>query len=168
MLHRGGAASMFDSVGLIIGAAVFGGPLQTLGITDVLLSAIEKVAKNSRILMLMSYLLHIFLYSITGAYYVTFAIVGPVLGPMYDKYDLHRKNLSRMLEDSGTAFGPLIPWSNVGVFCATTLGVSVAQYAPYATITYGSLLFAMIYIITGFGVFRRDGTMMISRKKKES
>ena len=165
MVQRGGATSMYDSIGLIIGAAVFGAPLQTLGITNVLLDAITQVAKTSRLLLLLSYLLHMFLYCITGAYYVTFAIVGPVLGPLYDKYDLHRKNLSRMLEDSGTAFGPLIPWSNVGAFCATTLGVPVLAYAPYAPITYCSLLFALIYIITGFGIFRRDGTMMIRGKK---
>lgn len=164
MVQRGGATSMYDSIGLIIGAAVFGAPLQTLGITDVLLNAITKVAKNSRLLMILSYLLHMFLYCITGAYYVTFAIVGPVLGPLYDKYDLHRKNLSRMLEDSGTAFGPLIPWSNVGAFCATTLGVPVLAYAPYAPITYCSLLFALIYILTGFGIFRRDGTMMLQKR----
>lgn len=164
MVQRGGATSMYDSIGLIIGAAVFGAPLQTLGITDVLLNAITKVAKNSRLLMILSYLLHMFLYCITGAYYVTFAIVGPVLGPLYDKYDLHRKNLSRMLEDSGTAFGPLIPWSNVGAFCATTLGVPVLAYAPYAPITYCSLLFALIYILTGFGIFRRDGTMMFQKR----
>ena len=91
--------------------------------------------------------------------------MGLVLGPLYDKYDLHRKNLSRMLEDSGTAFGPLITWSNVGAFCATTLGVPVLAYAPYAPITYCSPLFALIYIITGFGIFRRDGTMMIRGKK---
>ena len=165
MVQRGGATSMYDSIGLIIGAAVFGAPLQTLGITNVLLDAITQVAKTSRLLLLLSYLLHMFLYCITGAYYVTFAIVGPVLGPLYDKYDLHRKNLSRMLEDSGTAFGPLIPWSNVGAFCATTLGVPVLAYAPYAPITYCSPLFALIYIITGFGIFRRDGTMMIRGKK---
>lgn len=168
MVQRGGATSMFDSIGLIIGAAVFGAPLQTLGITDVLLSAITKFAKNSRILMVLSYLLHMFLFCITGAYYVTFAVVGPVLGPLYDKYDLHRKNLSRMLEDSGTAFGPLVPWSNVGAFCATTLGVPVFAYALYAPITYCSLLFALIYIITGFGVFRRDGTMLLRKKKGDA
>lgn len=165
MVQRGGATSMYDSIGLIIGAAVFGAPLQTLGITKILLDAITKAAKTTRSLMILSYLLHMFLYCITGAYYVTFAIVGPVLGPLYDKYDLHRKNLSRMLEDSGTAFGPLIPWSNVGAFCATTLGVPVMAYAPFAPITYCSLLFALIYIITGFAVFRRDGTMLIRPKK---
>ena len=36
--------------------------------------------------------------SLTGVYLVTFSIVGPILGPLFDKYNLHRKNLSRMLE----------------------------------------------------------------------
>ena len=46
--------------------------------------------------------------SLTGVYLVTFSIVGPILGPLFDKYNLHRKNLSRMLEDTGTVFSPII------------------------------------------------------------
>ena len=61
MVQRGGATSMYDSIGLIIGAAVFGAPLQTLGITNVLLDAITQVAKTSRLLLLLSYLVHMFL-----------------------------------------------------------------------------------------------------------
>ena len=68
MVQRGGATSMYDSIGLIIGAAVFGAPLQTLGITKILLDAITKAAKTTRSLMILSYLLHMFLYCITGAY----------------------------------------------------------------------------------------------------
>ena len=67
--------------------------------------------------------------SLTGVYLVTFSIVGPILGPLFDKYNLHRKNLSRMLEDTGTVFSPIIPWSNISIFILGTLGVSSFEYA---------------------------------------
>ena len=84
---------------------------------------------------------------------------------MFDKYDLDRKNLSRMLEDTGTAFSPIVPWSNISIFILGTLGVSSFQYVLYAPITYLGVVFAAIYIMTGFGIFNRKGEMLIKEKK---
>ncbi len=109
--------------------------------------------------------LHLILASFTGVYLVTFSIVGPILGPMFDKYDLHRKNLSRMLEDTGTAFSPIVPWSNISIFILGTLGVSSFQYVLYAPITYLGVVFAAVYIFMGFGIFNSKGEMLIKEKK---
>ena len=129
------------------------------------LDGIQKYATGRKSLLGFSYLLHLILASFTGVYLVTFSIVGPILGPMFDKYDLDRKNLSRMLEDTGTAFSPIVPWSNISIFILGTLGVSSFQYVLYAPITYLGVVFAAIYIITGFGIFNRKGEMLIKEKK---
>ena len=106
MINRGGLLSMMPSVALIIGAAVFSSALKATGVFQMFLDAIQKYATGRKSLLGFSYLLHLILASFTGVYLVTFSIVGPILGPMFDKYDLDRKNLSRMLEDTGTAFSP--------------------------------------------------------------
>lgn len=164
MINRGGLLSMMPSVALIIGAAVFSSALKTTKVFDVFLAAITKYAKGRKSLLAFSYVLHLILASLTGVYLVTFSIVGPILGPLFDKYDLHRKNLSRMLEDTGTAFSPIIPWSNISIFILGTLGVSSFDYVLYAPITYLGVVFAAVYIATGFGVFNTKGVMLIKEK----
>ncbi|MED3651290.1 MULTISPECIES: Na+/H+ antiporter NhaC family protein [Heyndrickxia] len=90
---------------------------------------------------------------------MTFAVVGPMISPLYDKYQLHRKNWSRTMEDTGTAFAPIIPWSVTGAFIADTLKVPTGDYILFALMTYLGILFALIYIFTGFGIAKtRDCT----------
>ena len=167
MINRGGLLSMMSSVALIIGAAVFSSALKATNVFQVMLDIVQRYAKGRRSLLTFSYILHLFLASLTGVYLATFSIVGPLLAPMFDKYNLHRKNLSRMLEDTGTAFSPIIPWSNISIFILGTLGVSSFDYVLYAPITYLGVVFAAIYIVTGFAVYNRDGVMLINEKKAE-
>ena len=165
MINRGGVTSMMSSVALIIGAAMFSSGLKTTKVFEVLLDTITRYAKGRRSLLAFSYILHLVLASLTGVYLVTFSIVGPILAPLFDKYNLHRKNLSRMLEDTGTAFSPIVPWSNISIFILGTLGVSSFEYVLYAPITYLGVVFAAVYIATGFGIYNSDGVMVIREKK---
>jgi NhaC family Na+:H+ antiporter len=45
---------------------------------------------------------------------------------------LHAKNLSRIVEDSGTVTAPLIPWTSGAAYQAGVLGVATFAYAPFA------------------------------------
>ena len=157
--------NMMTSVALIIGAAVFSSALKSVGIFDILVEWIQKLAKGRKSLLLLSYLLHLVLASLVGVYLVTFAIVGPALAPTFDKYDLSRKNLSRMLEDTGTAFSPIVPWSNISIFILGTLGVSSFDYVLYAPLTYLGVVFALFYILTGWGIYNKDGVMLTRETK---
>jgi len=165
MINRGGLLNIMSSVALIIGAALFSSSLKAVGVFETLLDLIEKFAKGPKSLLAFSYLLHLVLASLVGVYLVTFSIVGPILAPSFDKYDLHRKNLSRMLEDTGTAFSPIIPWSNISIFILGTLGVSSLEYVLYAPITYLGVVFAAIYIATGYSIFNSKGEMLCKLKK---
>lgn len=158
MVQRGGLTSMLGTVALLIAAAIFGSPLKTAGVVDVILGGIQKVVSTGKGIMVSSLSLHAFLFIITGSYYVTFAVLGPMMKSMYDKYGLHRKNFSRTLEDSGTALAPLIPWSVTGAFIAGTLGVPTLEYAPFAPMLYLGIVFALIYIFTGFGIAKVDSS----------
>ena len=75
---------------------------------------------------------------------------------MYPKRNLHPKNLSRTLEDSGTVLVPLIPWSAAGAYMAATLGVPTLEYLPWAILNYTGIIFAIICAITGFGIAKID------------
>ncbi|SFB02182.1 Na+:H+ antiporter, NhaC family [Lentibacillus halodurans] len=152
ILQRGGLASMLGTVSLLIGAAIFGSPLKTAGVISTLLDKIMHAAKNSKTIMTSTLGLHGLLFTITGSYYVTYAVLGPIISPLYDKYKLYRKNWSRTMEDTGTTLSPMIPWGVTGAFIVDTLEVSTGEFILYAPMTYLGIIFALIYIYTGVGV----------------
>ena len=69
---------------------------------------------------------------------------------------LAAKNLSRTLEDAGTVFVPLVPWSAAGAYMTATLGVETLDYLPWAILCYTGFIFAIIYGFTGFGIAKLD------------
>lgn len=152
MLFRGGIKSMTGSIVLPIGAAIFGSPLRTIGVIDILLDHVKKFAKTSKAFLAGVFFLHSFLFMITASYYVTFVTMGPLVAPMFDRFKLHRANLSRMLEDTGTSFAPIVPWSVTGAFIAGTLGVATFDFALYAPLCYLGLVFSLGYILSGFKI----------------
>ncbi|ASN06172.1 Na+/H+ antiporter NhaC [Virgibacillus necropolis] len=152
MLQRGGLSSMLDTVALLIGAAIFGSPLQTAGVIKTMLDKFIRLSKSAKTMMASSLTLHALFFTITGSYYVTYAVLGPAITPLYSKYGLHNKNWSRTMEDTGTALAPIIPWGVTGAFIADTLQVSTGEYILYAPMTYLGMIFALIYIFSGFGI----------------
>ena len=55
--------------------------------------------------------------------YMAIVIPGQMYAPIYEKLNLHPKNLTRTLEDAGTLTSGLVPWSTCGAVYFTTLGV---------------------------------------------
>jgi NhaC family Na+:H+ antiporter len=152
MLLRGGLKSMLGTVALLIAAAVFGAPLRTIGVMEILIAFVRKFSNTSKLFQTGVFFLHGFLFMITGSYYVTFSAFAPMVRPAYDDLGLHRVNLSRVLEDTGTAFAPIVPWSITGAFIATTLNVPTLEFALFAPITYGGMLCALAYIATNYKI----------------
>ena len=102
------------------------------------------------------FVLHSLFFTITGSYYVTYSVLGQMVRGLFDSYGLKRKNLARILLDTGTGFAPIVPWSVTGVFVATTLGVKTMDFILYAPVTYLSIIISFIYIITGFTIEKVD------------
>lgn len=151
MLNRGGFTSMLSTIGLLIAAGIFGAPLRTAGVVDVLLAFVERIAKTSRSMSLGVLILHAVLFTITGAYYVSYPVVGGMVKDLYPEYHLDRKNLMRTMLDTGTGLAPMVSWSTTGSYTATTLGVSNLAFAPFAPMLWLSIVFSVIYAVTGIG-----------------
>ena len=55
------------------------------------------------------------------------------------------ENLSRTLEDSGTATSALIPWNTCGAYQSSVLGVEVLDYFIYAIFNWLSPIITLIF-----------------------
>jgi NhaC family Na+:H+ antiporter len=69
---------------------------------------------------------------------------------------LDPKNLSRVIEDSGTLTSPLVPWNTCGAYMAATLGVATLAYLPFAFFNLINPLVSIIYGFTGFTIVKTD------------
>lgn len=149
MLNRGGFTSMMSTIGLLMAAAMFGAPLRTAGVADVLLNFVRRAASNFRTMNFGVMCLHGLFFTITGAYYVSYPVIGAMTKDMYTEYGVERKNLMRQMLDTGTGLAPLVPWSTTGVYTASTLGVANMAFAAFAPMLWLSIVFSVIFALTG-------------------
>jgi NhaC family Na+:H+ antiporter len=147
IVNRGGLQSMMWSISLVMIALGLGGVMRELGIIQSLLDGLATKIKRQGDVIFSTAMSSIGVNVITGEQYLSILLPGQTFRPLYDKWKLDPKNLSRTLEDAGTLVNPLIPWGVSGAFIAQTLGVPVVDYAPYA---FFLLLCPIISIVLGY------------------
>ena len=152
LLNRGGMNGIMSTTLLVFCAFRFAGIMSRAGCLEVVLKAILSVAKTTGSLILATVISCITMALTTGNSYLSILIPGEMFRDAYKERGLHPKNLSRTLEDAGTVFVPLVPWSAAGAYMAATLGVETLDYLPWAILCYIGFIFAIIYGYTGIGI----------------
>ena len=126
--------------------------LAATGVVDVLLDMMVQATKNGRVMACYVFFIHTIFFLITGSFYVTCTVLGPMVAPLFPKYGLSKVNLGRILLDTGVGFSPIVPWAMMGGFISNTLGVAVTDYFLFATLPYLNMIISLLYLITGFTV----------------
>lgn len=152
LLNRGGMNGIMSTTLLVFCAFCFAGIMSRAGCLEVVLKAILSVAKTTGSLVLATVISCITMALTTGNSYLSILIPGEMFRDAYKERGLHPKNLSRTLEDAGTVFVPLVPWSAAGAYMTATLGVETLDYLPWAILCYTGFIFAIIYGFTGIGI----------------
>ena len=152
LLNRGGMNGIMSTTLLVFCAFCFAGIMSRAGCLEVVLKAILSVAKTTGSLILATVISSITMALTTGNSYLSILIPGEMFRDAYKERGLHPKNLSRTLEDAGTVFVPLVPWSAAGAYMTATLGVETLNYLPWAILCYTGFIFAIIYGYTGIGI----------------
>lgn len=163
MLSRGGVQSMFFTQTIVILALSLGGLLRALGILPALLSGIRDMLTNSGRAIFAAAMAALSVNVLIGEQYLSILLSGTAFQPIFERLNLHPKNLSRTIEDAGTVINPLVPWSVCGVFISQALGVPVLDYLPYAFFCYLSLLLTLIFGFTGLTITRTDGSKLSAK-----
>ena len=156
LLNRGGMNGIMSTTLLVFCAFCFAGIMSRAGCLDVVLQKILSVAKSTGALITATVAACITMALTTGNSYLSILIPGEMFRDAYKERGLAAKNLSRTLEDAGTVFVPLVPWSAAGAYMTATLGVEVLDYLPWAVLCYTGFIFAIIWGFTGFGIAKLE------------
>lgn len=156
LLNRGGMNGIMSTTLLVFCAFCFAGIMSRAGCLDVVLEKILSIAKSTGALITATVVSCIVMALTTGNSYLSILIPGEMFRDAYKARGLAAKNLSRTLEDAGTVFVPLIPWSAAGAYMASTLGVETMAYVPWAVLCYTGFIFAIIWGFTGFGIAKLE------------
>ena len=86
----------------------------------------------------------------------------------YDELGLGRNMLSRSLEDGGTLWSPLVPWSSCGSYHSAVLGVPTLSYLPFCFMNLINPIYAIVTASYGGNIIYADGsrTNLFGRLKK--
>ena len=163
LLSRGGMASMAWTLTLALIAVALGGVLRTLGVFEVLVTTLIKKLQSRGALVTTSTLGSTMGNALLTEPYIVIILTGQLFR---DAYGLRRYDpalLSRSIEEGSTLTAALIPWTTTGIFYASTLGLSVLDYAPYAVLNWLNLIVGIIFAWLGWGLIKDKPTAAVTR-----
>ncbi|MDU3803524.1 Na+/H+ antiporter NhaC [Paraclostridium bifermentans] len=150
LLNRGGIMSMAETVLLVFIVFIVAGILQKTGFLEVLLKPmIDRIGNSRAKLVGSTFVVSYFANAFSSSMMFTSVFVGTIMSPLYKEFKLKPENLSRIIEDTATLGGPLIPWNSNAIFSSQTLGVSPFEFIPYCFLSWITPIISFIYGITG-------------------
>lgn len=152
LLNRGGMQSMMSTLLIAFCALSFAGILSASGALNKIVESLLKIGKGTGSLIVVTLVTGILTIATTCNGQVSLLLPGELLRPAYIKRGLHPVNLSRSIEDSGTIFEPILPWTAAGAYTAATLGVATMEYMPWASLCWTGVIFATLWGFTGIGI----------------
>lgn len=149
LLTKGGLQQMFYSTTLVLCALSIGGVLDSSNMLRIICEYLLRFAKGTGSLVLITVITCIAVNLAASDQYLSIVLPGRMYKEAYEDRRLKNKNLSRVLEDSGTLSSPLIPWNTCGTYQFSVLGVATVAYAPYCFLNIFNPIISIIYGFTG-------------------
>lgn len=152
LLTRGGIDSMMATVALIISTLSLGGMLMKFQVVQSAMKPLVDKLHRPGSLITVTILSGIGINLFVGEQYLSVILPGRAFKLAFDKMGLSPLALSRVLEDGGSVINYLIPWGVAGSFAASTLGVPVLSFLPFAFFSLFSPIFSILSGFTGIGL----------------
>ena len=166
LLNRGGISSMTSTIIYTIFAIELGEIMYQLGVLSVMLDKIRDRLEKPANLIITTLLSCLATVMLTTSQYMAILLPGEVFQDSYRKAKVAPEVLSRTLEDGGTLFAFLVPWSAAAIYSSGVLGISAVEYLPFAFLPLLCPLFAVVCAITGIGVFDVNGKSLRGKTMK--
>ena len=145
LLSQGGMAGMMDTIWLVMCAITFGSIMEKLGLLKRLVIGLIGMAQTTGSLVFVTALTCIGVNILAADQYIAIVLPGRMYRLEFKRRNLAAKNLSRVLEDTGTVTSVLVPWNTCGAFFSSTLGIATFAYAPYCFFNLISPVVSVLY-----------------------
>lgn len=157
MLNRGGVLSMSELLVTFMVASVMGAVITSTGILNVLAeNVLLKFIKNRVVLVVITLIYcYVVNFLTAGGQTVSIIVTEQTFESTYDDMNIHRKVLSRTLEDAGTLSAPIVPWGVATIYVMGVFGCTTA-YIPYAWFIFIVPIFSIICAVTGIGMWDKE------------
>ena len=158
LLNRGGMDHTMGTVNLILLAVAYGGALERCGCTEALFGGLKKRINSVGSLILATMATSLFCDATMCDQFLGIGVPAPLYVEKYDELGLGRNMMSRTLEDCGTLWAAMFPWTGCGAYQQGVFGMSPFTYFPYAFVNLLNPIYAAITAFLGRNIFWADGS----------
>ena len=159
--------SLTATIVYTIFAIELGEIMYQLGVMSVMLDKIRDRLEKPANLIITTLLTCLATVMLTTSQYMAILLPGEVFQDSYKKAKVAPQILSRTLEDGGTLFAFLVPWSAAAIYSSGVLDISAVQYLPFAFLPLICPLTAIVCAITGIGVYDTEGKSLRGKTMKK-
>ncbi|EFI41826.1 MULTISPECIES: Na+/H+ antiporter NhaC [Peptoniphilus] len=156
-LAKGGMDHQMWTINLILLAVSYGGALERCGSVERLFGGVKEKIHGVGSLILVTLATSVFCDAAMCDQFLGIGVPAPLYVDKYDELGLSRNMLSRTLEDAGTLWSPMFPWTACGAYQMGVLGMSPFVYFPYAFVNLLNPIYAAITAMLGRNIFWADG-----------
>ncbi len=153
----GGMDGTMWTINLVILAVAYGGALERCGCIERLFGNIKHKIHSVGSLILATLLTSIFCDATMCDQFLGIGVPAPIYVDKFDELGLARNMLSRSLEDAGTLWAVMFPWTGCGAYQTGVLGMSPLVFFPYAFVNLLNPVYAYITAAFGRNIFWADG-----------
>ena len=148
LLTTRGMSGMLNTIWLVLCAMCFGGAMEVSGLLKKITQTVMRKVESTGSLIATTAGTCIFFNASAADQALAIVVPGKMFAKEFKDRGLKPENLSRTLEDSGTATSVLFPWNTCGAVQSSVLGVATGTYwmycffnliSPIMTITVGYL-----------------------------
>ena len=153
LLNRGGIASMYSILCIMIFAMGMGGMLDKMGVLQNFLGLFVKRIRKVPGLIISTMIVSYISSAIGCTQSMSHVLTGKLMNPIYKEKGVAPEVLSRTMEDCGTLGGALMPWHTNAIYFCGALSVTYAEYIPYLFLSFLAPLFAILFAFTGIAIW---------------
>ena len=144
--------------GMMWTALAYGGSLERCGCIEKLFGGLKHKINSVGSLILATLLTSIFCDATMCDQFLGIGVPAPIYADKYDELGLGRNMLSRTLEDAGTLWAVMFPWTGCGAYQQGVLGMSSFVFFPYAFVNLLNPIYAYVTAMLGRNIFWADGS----------
>ena len=156
LLSVGGMDSMLWTINLIICAMIFGGVLEFSGMLASVVDTMKVFTRGQTSLIATASITAVLVNILSSDQYISIILPIRMFKQRFKELNLSPRLHSRVGDSAGTMTSALVPWNTCGATMSGFLGVSSAQYGPWAFFNWLSPVFEILAGLVGYKIFKRD------------